>query len=194
MSRLAERYQQEIIPLLQKEMGVVTSLAVPRLMKVVINRGIAKAAKDEELFQRAALDLAAIAGQKPLVRRAKKSIAEFKLGKGDPIGLKVTLRGKRMYDFLDKLFNIVLPRVRDFRGLSTAGFDGHGNYTLGLEEEMVFPEVEFRKTEKVRGLEISIVTNAKTDERAKRLLELLGMPFSAKGGIRVNQEGLVLSD
>lgn len=181
MLSLLKRYQEEMVPVLQKELGVKSSLAVPRVMKLVINQGLKEAAKDEAVLQKAALDLAAITGQKPAIRRARQSIAGFKLNKGDPIGLMVTLRGKRMYDFLAKLFQIVLPRVRDFRGLSVKGFDGGGNYTLGLAEESVFPEIEFVKTEKARGLEITIVTNTKDNQKAQRLLELLGAPFKKEG-------------
>lgn len=177
MSRLLNQYRQVVVPALQKEGGLKNVFAVPRMVKVVVNVGLAEAAHKEGILTKVSEELASITGQRPALRRAKKSIAGFKLTKGDPIGLIVTLRGKRMYEFLDKLFNIVLPRVRDFRGLSSLGFDGSGNYTLGLEEQIVFPEVEFAKVEKIRGLEVTIVTNAKTDERAKRLLELLGMPF-----------------
>lgn len=181
MSSLLKKYREEIVPVLQKELGVKSSLAVPRAMKVVVNQGLKEAAKDEGVLQKAAVDLAVITGQKPAVRRARKSIAGFKLNKGDPVGLMTNLRGQRMYDFLAKLFNIVLPRVRDFRGLPTSGFDGHGNYTLGIEEAIVFPEIEFVKAEKTRGLEITIVTNTNSDEEARKLLELLGAPFKKEG-------------
>jgi large subunit ribosomal protein L5 len=152
-------------------------LAKPRVLKVVVNTGIKEAAKDEGLLVKISEELAKITGQKPKICRAKKSIAGFKLTKGDPIGLKVTLRGKRMMDFLKKLFLIVLPRVKDFRGLSPKGFDGRGNYTLGIREHSIFPEIDFSKTERNFGLEITLVTNAKTDEEAKSLLESLGAPF-----------------
>lgn len=177
MLSFLEKYQKEIVPILQSEFGLVSLMSVPRVIKVVINQGIARVAKDEETLKTLSQDLAQIAGQKPSIKKARKSIAGFKLVKGEAIGLTVTLRKRRMEDFLTKLFNIVLPRVRDFRGLSPSGFDGHGNYTLGIEEQTVFPEVEFGKTEKVKGLEITIVTNAQTDQKAKRLLELMGMPF-----------------
>lgn len=177
MLSLFEKYQKEIMPTLQKELDLSSPLAVPRIIKVVVNIGLKEAAHDEGVLKKATEELAQICGQKPQVRRAKKSIAAFKITEGNPIGLKVTLRGRRMYDFLEKFFNIVLPRVRDFRGALLSGFDGHGSYTLGLDEQMVFPEVEFTKIEKIRGLEISIVTNAGNNEKARRLLELLGMPF-----------------
>lgn len=177
MSRLLEKYHYQIVPALQKEWELKTPMAVPRLLKIVVNIGIKEGISDKEALKKASEELALITSQKPQIRRAKKSIASFKLVKGAPIGLKVTLRGKRMYDFLDKLCTIVLPRVRDFHGLSPKGFDGRGNYTLGLAEQIVFPEVDYEKVNKVRGLEITIITNAETDEKAKRLLDLLGMPF-----------------
>lgn len=177
ISHLAKKYQEEIVPTLKKEFGLVNILAVPKLVKVNVNVGLKEAAHDEGLLTKAVEELAAITGQKPKVCLAKKSIAAFKIVKGNPIGLTVTLRGVRMYDFLDKLLNIVLPRVRDFRGASLSSFDGQGNYTIGLEEQIVFPEIEFTKIEKTRGLEVTIVTNAGTDEKARKLLELLGVPF-----------------
>ena len=177
MSRLGEKYKKEIVLTLQKEMGVKNPHAVPAIIKVVVNIGLKDAAHDEGVLTRSTEELAAITGQKPKVCQAKKSIAAFKITKGNPIGLMVTLRGVKMYDFLDKLLNIVLPRVRDFRGALASSFDGHGNYTLGLEEQIVFPEVEFAKIEKTRGMEVTIITNAGNDQWAKRLLELLGVPF-----------------
>lgn len=180
MSDLLEKYQKEIIPLLQKEMKIDNSLAVPRLVKVVVGQGLKEAAHDEGVLKKALVDLGLITGQKPSVRKAKKSISVFKLVKGDPVGLMVTLRGKRMYDFLAKILHIVLPRVRDFRGVSPSGFDGRGNYTLGIEEQIVFPEIEFVKTEKTKGLQVTIVTNAQADDKARHLLELMGMPFRQK--------------
>lgn len=182
MSRLLEKYQKEALPILQKEWGLKNFLAVPKVTRVVLNVGLKEAAHDEAVLQKATEELAVLSGQRPTVRRAKQSIAGFKLVKGDPVGLMVTLRGQKMYEFLDKLFNIVLPRVRDFRGLAPKSFDGQGNYSLGIEEQIVFPEVEFSKIDKARGLEITIVTNAGTNEKAKRLLELLGMPFAPQSG------------
>lgn len=180
MISLREKYQQEIVPLLRKEWHLANSLAVPKLVKVVVNVGLKEAVHDEGVLNKVSEELAKITGQKPTVRRAKKAIAGFKLGKGNPVGLAVTLRRQRMYAFLEKLFQIVLPRMRDFRGTSMASFDGRGNYSLGIEEQIVFPEVEFAKIEKLRGLEITLVTDTKDDEKAKRLLELLGMPFASQ--------------
>lgn len=168
----------------------INPYSLPRILKVVVNVGIKEAAKDENLLVKTVEDLAKITGQRPKICRAKKSIAGFKLLKGAPIGLAVTLRGKKMNDFLKKLFSIVLPRVRDFRGLPIKGFDGHGNYTIGIREQIVFPEVEFSKTGKVLGLEITIVTSSKTDEEAKKLLESLGAPFAAAQGEPRKEEAL----
>lgn len=182
MSSLKQKYQQEIVPTLKKEWNLSSHLAVPRLLKVVVNVGLKEAAHDEGVLAKVAEELSKITGQKPAVRRAKKAIAGFKLTEGNPIGLVVTLRGKMMYSFLEKLFQIVLPRVRDFRGTPMSSFDGHGNYSLGIEEQIVFPEVEFVKVDKIRGLEITIVTNTRDDQKAKRLLELLGMPFASQSG------------
>jgi len=178
MSYLFEKYKKEIVPALSSELQTKNALALPRLVKVVVNVGLKEAAHDEGVLARALEELASITGQKPSVRRAKQSIAIFKLAKGNPIGLTVTLRGERMYNFLEKLLNVVLPRVRDFRGASASSFDGHGNYSLGIAEQIVFPEVDFAKIDKTRGLEITIVTTAKTDEEARKLLEGLGMPFT----------------
>lgn len=178
MSYLLEKYKKEVVPTLSSELQTKNALALPRLVKVVVNVGIKEAAHDEVVLARAMEELMVITGQKPTVRRAKKSIATFKLVRGNPIGLTVTLRGERMYNFLEKLLNIVLPRVRDFRGASASSFDGHGNYSLGIAEQIVFPEVDFAKVDKTRGLEITIVTTAKTDEVARKLLEPLGMPFA----------------
>lgn len=177
MSKLEEKYKKEIVPQLMKELGVKNALAVPRLLKVVVNVGIKEGISDKAALESASQNLTVITSQKPRIARAKKSIAGFKLRAGDPIGLVVTLRRRRMYDFLEKLFEIVLPRLRDFQGLSIKGFDGHGNYTLGILEPIVFPEVDYAKIDKVRGLEITIVTNTNLDKEAKRLLELFGMPF-----------------
>jgi len=175
---LFERYKKEITPQLQKEMGLKSVMAVPKISKVVISCGLKEAKDDKKLLEIVGEQLAAISGQKPKITRAKKSIAGFKLGRGQPIGLAVTLRGKRAYDFLEKLFAIVLPRVRDFNGLSLSGFDGRGNYNLGIGEQIVFSEIDFSKIDKVRGLQITIVSNARDDGKAKLLLEKMGMPLA----------------
>lgn len=177
MQLLEEKYKKEIVSQLMKELGVRNALAVPRIEKVVINVGIKEGVSDKAAVKLASQALAVITSQKPRIARAKKSVASFKLRAGDPIGLVVTLRRRRMYDFLEKLFKIVLPRLRDFQGLPAKAFDGHGNYTLGIPEQTVFPEVDYAKIDKVRGLEITIITNTNSDEQAKKLLELLGMPF-----------------
>lgn len=176
-SRLSQRYRSEVVPALLREFGYRNVMEVPRLEKVVVNIGLGEAIQNAKALDAAAGDLAAITGQKPIVRRAKKSIAAFHLREGMAIGLKVTLRGERMYEFLDRLVNAALPRLRDFRGVPRKAFDGRGNYTLGLREQLVFPEIEYDKIDRVRGLEISMITTAKTDQEAMRLLELLGMPF-----------------
>ncbi|MGQ9674895.1 MAG: 50S ribosomal protein L5 [Chloroflexota bacterium] len=178
MSRLKEKYQNEAVPILMREFEYKNPMQVPRLDKVVVNVGVGEAIQNAKALDAAARDISAITGQRPVITRAKKSIAAFKVRTGMPIGTTVTLRGERMYDFLDKLFNVALPRVRDFRGVSPKSFDGRGNYTLGLREQLVFPEIEYDKIDKLRGMEITIVTTARTDEEARRLLELLGMPFS----------------
>ncbi len=175
--RLQERYREEVVPKLMSEFGYRHVYEVPKLEKIVINVGLGEAVNNSRAIDAASSDLAAISGQKPVVTRAKKSIAAFRLRAGMPIGVMVTLRGARMYEFLDRLINTALPRIRDFHGLSPRSFDGRGNYTLGLREQLVFPEIDYDKIDKVRGLEISIVTTAKTDEEGRRLLELLGMPF-----------------
>ena len=179
MSRLKERYKKEIIPRLMELYGYKSLMQVPRLSKVVINIGVGEAVQNEEALEAAEKDLVAISGQYPVTLRAKKSIASFRLRAGVPIGLKVTLRGGRMYDFFDKLVNAVLPRIREFQGVPRNSFDGRGNYTLGLGEQIVFPEVDYDKIDKVRGLEVSIVTTAKTDEEGEHLLGLLGVPFAS---------------
>src|SRR4030042_2568508 len=171
MSRLQEKYQKTIVPKLKKDLGETNSLAIPRILKVVINIGIGQSGKDENTLKKIIDYLTALSGQKPALRLAKKSIAEFKIREDMPIGLIVTLRGRRMYDFLDKLFSIVLPRVRDFRGLAEKGFDGRGNYTLSVVEQTIFPEVDYDKIDKTRGMEITIVTNARDNQKAKKLLE-----------------------
>ncbi len=178
MSRLKERYSKEIISSLMQLYKYKNVMQVPRLDKVVLNIGLGEAINDAKALEGAERDLVAISGQHPVITRAKKSIASFKLRSGMPIGLKVSLRGKRMYDFFDKLVNAVLPRIREFQVLSTNSFDGRGNYTLGLKEQLIFPEVDYDKIDKVRGLEMSIVTTAKTNEEGRHLLELLGMPFA----------------
>ncbi len=177
MSRLKEKYKKEVIPGLMELYGYQSVMQVPRLDKVVLNIGLGEAIQNAKALEAAERDLVAISGQHPMITRAKKSIASFRLRSGMPIGLKVTLRGERMYDFFDKLANAVLPRMREFQGVSRNSFDGQGNYTLGLKEQIVFPEVDYDKVDKVRGLEVSIVTTAKTDEEGRSLLELFGMPF-----------------
>lgn len=178
MSRLRERYRKEVIPNLVKLYGYRNVMQIPRLEKLVLNIGLGEAIQNAKALEAAESDLVAISGQHPVITRAKKSIAAFKLRTGMPIGLKVTLRGERMYEFFDKLVNAVLSRRREFQGVSQNAFDGRGNYTLGLNEQIVFPEVDYDKVDKIRGLEISVVTTAKTDEEGRHLLELLGMPFS----------------
>ncbi|MBE3597218.1 MAG: 50S ribosomal protein L5 [Hydrogenibacillus sp.] len=176
-ARLKDKYVQEVVPALMKQFGYRNPLEVPKIDKVVLNIGVGDATQNPKLIDAAVRDLTVISGQKPIVTRAKKSIAGFKLRSGMPIGVKVTLRGERMYHFLDKLLNVALPRVRDFRGVSPKGFDGRGNYTLGVREQLIFPEIEYDKVEKVRGMNIVIVTTARTDEEAFALLQQLGMPF-----------------
>ena len=181
MSRLKERYRQEIIPRLMELCEYKNIMQVPRLEKVVLNIGLGEAIQNAKAMESAERDMVAIAGQHPVITRAKKSIAAFKLRAGMPIGLTVTLRGERMYDFLDRLINAVLPRTHDFQGVSPDSFDGRGNYTLGLKEQIFFPEIDYDKIDKVRGMEISIVTTAENDEDGRHLLELLGMPFARDG-------------
>lgn len=177
MNRLLEKYQTQVVGELMKKFSYTTVMQAPRIDKVVINMGLGEATQNPKVIDAALVDLTAIAGQKPVVTRAKKSIAQFRVRQGMPIGVKVTLRGDRMYYFLDKLMNIALPRVRDFRGVSPRAFDGRGNYTLGLREQLIFPEVEYDKVDKVRGMEVVVVTTAQTDEEARSLLSLMGMPF-----------------
>jgi len=183
MSNLQERYQQDIREKLQKEFGLDNLLAVPKVKKVVISMGLGEATQDKKIIEKAAEDLTAITGQKPKVTKARQSISTFKLRKGEPIGLMVNLRGKRMYNFLEKLFRIVLPRLRDFKGLSKKGFDGRGNYSLGIKEQIVFPEVDYAKIDKIRGLEVTIVTNSEDNQQAERLLAELGMPFEEEKNV-----------
>ncbi|MGB9592666.1 MAG: 50S ribosomal protein L5 [Anaerolineae bacterium] len=177
MPRLKDKYQQEVLPAMQQEFGYRNVMEVPRIVKVVVNVGLGEALQNAKALDAASNDIMLITGQKPIVRKARKSIATFKLREGNPIGIKVTLRGNRMYDFLDRLMNVALPRVRDFRGVSPDAFDGRGNYTLGLSEQLIWPEINYDTIDKVRGMEVTIVTTAKTDEEARRLLQLLGMPF-----------------
>jgi large subunit ribosomal protein L5 len=177
LPRLKERYRQEIVPAMMKEFNYPNVMAVPRVEKVVLNIGIGESIANPKALDNASADLAAISGQKPWVRRAKKSIAQFRLRAGMPVGLMVTLRGDKMWEFLDRLMNLALPRVRDFRGVPSRSFDGRGNYTLGIREQLIFPEIEYDKIDKLRGLEVSIVTTAQNDTEARRLLDLLGMPF-----------------
>ena len=177
MSQLKERYRKEVIPSLMELCGYKNIMQVPRLDKIVVNIGLGEAIQNAKALEAAERDLVAISGQHPVITRARKSIAAFRLRTGMPIGLKVTLRGERMYDFFDKLVNAVLPRMHEFQGVSPNSFDGRGNYTLGFKEQIFFPEVDYDKIDKIRGLEISIVTTAKTDEEGRHLLELLGMPF-----------------
>ena len=177
MSRLRERYQETAVPTLTKEFGYTSVMAVPKLERVVVNMGLGEATQNMKVIDAGAGDLARITGQKPLTTRAKKSIAQFKVRQGMPIGSMVTLRRDRMYEFLDRLISIALPRVRDFRGVSPKGFDGRGNYTLGLRDQLMFLEIDYMQVDKSRGMNISVVTTAKTDEEGRRLLQLLGMPF-----------------
>ncbi|HUY75129.1 MAG TPA: 50S ribosomal protein L5 [Ktedonobacterales bacterium] len=178
--RLRERYFKEIVPALEEEFHYGNVMRVPGLHKIVINIGMGEAVQTPKAMDNAVRDLSEITGQRPVVTRAKRSVAAFKLREGMPIGAMVTLRGQRMYDFLDRLVNVALPRLRDFQGVSTDAFDGRGNYTLGIREQLVFPEIDYDKIDKVRGMEITIVTTARTDEEGRRLLRLLGMPFRNK--------------
>jgi large subunit ribosomal protein L5 len=181
MSRLKERYKEEVIPRLMELGGYRNIMQVPRLEKIVLNIGLGEAIQNAKALEAAEQDLVAISGQHPVITRAKRSIAAFRLRTGMPIGLKVTLRGERMYDFFDKLVNAVLPRMHEFQGVTPDSFDGRGNYTLGLKEQIFFPEIDYDKIDKVRGLEITIITTAEKDEEGRHLLELLGMPFAGNG-------------
>lgn len=176
--RLREKYEKEIAGVLMQKFGYKSSMQVPKLEKVVINMGVGDARENAKALDAAVGDLAIITGQKPIITKAKKSVANFKVRQGMSIGCKVTLRGSKMYEFVDKLFNIGLPRVRDFRGVSDKAFDGRGNYSLGIKEQLIFPEIEYDKVEKVRGMDVVFVTSANTDEEARELLKLLGMPFA----------------
>lgn len=177
MYRLKEKYQKEVVPELKKKFGYKNVMQVPGLKKIVLNIGLGEAIQNSKALESAESDLAAIAGQHPVITKSKKSIAVFKLREGMPIGIMVTLRGRRMYEFYDKLVSVVLPRIRDFQGLSPDSFDGQGNYTMGLKEQIMFPEIDYDKVDKVRGLEIVIVTSARNDEEGRSLLQSLGMPF-----------------
>ncbi len=178
---LKEKYQKEVVPALMKSLGLKNVMQVPRITKVVVNIGLGEALDNPKAIDAALQDLMVITGQRPVVTKARKNIAAFKLRVGRPIGVKVTLRGDRMWAFLDRLMNVALPRVRDFRGVSPKAFDGRGNYTLGLREQLIFPEIDYDKIDKVRGMEITIVTTARTDEEGRQLLALLGMPFKKEG-------------
>jgi len=178
---LKERYTEEVVPALMKSLNMTNIMQVPRIKKVVVNIGVGEALENAKALDAAVEDMSKITGQKPIITRARKSIANFKLREGRAIGVKVTLRGERMWSFMDRLMNVALPRVRDFRGISPNSFDGRGNYTLGLREQLVFTEIEYDKIDKVRGLEVSIVTSAKTDEEGRELLRMLGMPFRKEG-------------
>jgi large subunit ribosomal protein L5 len=177
MSRLKERYEKEVAPALKKEFGYRNVMAIPKLEKIVVNMGLGEATQNAKIVDTGADEVARVTGQKPVVTRAKKSIAQFKVRKGMPIGAMVTLRGERMWEFLDRLIAVALPRVRDFRGVSPRGFDGRGNYTLGLKDQLLFPEIDYMKVDKARGMNISVVTTAKSDQESRKLLQLLGMPF-----------------
>ena len=180
MARLKDLYQEQIVPTLLKELGYQNVMQVPRLEKIVVNVGVGEALQNARALDATVQDIMTITGQKPIVTRARKSIASFKLREGNPIGVKVTLRGSRMWDFLDRLCNVALPRQRDFRGISPDSFDGRGNYSLGLREQLVFPEVDYDKIDKIRGMEITIVTSAQSDEEGFLLLRYLGMPFGGR--------------
>ena len=178
-ARLRDRFEKEVRPALMKEFELTNPMAVPRLEKVVVNMGVGEATQNAKLLDPAANELGQITGQKPVITKAKKSIAAFKVREGMPIGVMVTLRGDRMFEFLDRLINVALPRVRDFRGVSTKSFDGRGNYTLGLRDQLIFPEIDYSKVEKQKGMNVTIVTSAKSDDQARALLRGLGMPFRA---------------
>ena len=177
MSRLKDHYEKDVVPALKKEYGYTNVMAIPKVEKVVVNMGLGEATQNAKIVDTGADEVGRITGQKPVITRAKKSIAQFKVRKGMPIGTMVTLRGERMWEFLDRLIAVALPRVRDFRGVSPKGFDGRGNYTLGLKDQLLFPEIDYMKVDKARGMNISVVTTARTDEESRKLLQLLGMPF-----------------
>ena len=177
MSRLKDRYQNEVVSALRKEFGYSNPMAVPKIERIVVNMGLGEATQNSKLIEVGVGELTQITGQRPVTRRARKSIAQFKVRQGQPIGAMVTLRGNRMYEFLDRLIAMALPRVRDFRGISPRGFDGRGNYTLGLKDQLIFLEIDYMKVDKNRGMNVSVVTTAKTDEEGRKLLQLMGMPF-----------------
>jgi large subunit ribosomal protein L5 len=177
MSRLRQKYEKEVVPALKKEFGYTNVMAIPRIRKVVINMGLGEATQNPKVMDVGVDELGRVTGQKAVVRRAKKSIAQFKVREGQPVGAMVTLRGQRMYEFLDRLVSVALPRVRDFKGISPRGFDGRGNYTLGLRDQLIFPEIDYMKVDKARGMNVSVVTTAKSDEEARKLLQLIGLPF-----------------
>ncbi|HAK54431.1 MAG: 50S ribosomal protein L5 [Vicinamibacterales bacterium] len=179
MSRLRERYVKEVMPALRKEFGYENVMAIPKVEKIVVNMGLGEATQNAKLVDTGADELGRVTGQRAVIRRAKKSVAQFKVRQGMPIGTMVTLRGQRMYEFLDRLIAVALPRVRDFRGISPRGFDGRGNYTLGLKDQLIFPEIDYMKVDKTRGMNVSVVTTARTDEEGRKLLQLMGMPFRA---------------
>jgi large subunit ribosomal protein L5 len=180
MTRLKEKYVKDVVPALTKEFGYKNVMAVPKIQKIVVNMGLGEATSNAKIIDTGSDELSRITGQKPVTRRAKKSIAQFKVRKGQPIGTMVTLRGPRMWEFLDRLMSIALPRVRDFKGVSPKGFDGRGNYTLGLKDQLLFPEIDYMKVDKARGMNVSVVTSARTDEEARKLLQFMGMPFRAQ--------------
>jgi large subunit ribosomal protein L5 len=182
ITRLHEKYRKEAVPALTKRFGYSNTMAVPRVSKITVNIGLGEASQNVKLLDTAAQELGQIAGQKPVITRAKKSIANFKIRKGMPIGCMVTLRGERMYEFLDRLASIVFPRVRDFKGLAPNSFDGRGNYTLGLRDQLVFPEIDYTRVDKIKGMNVTITTTARTDEEGRELLKLLGVPFRAQAG------------
>src|SRR5437773_11359432 len=177
MARLKKRYQKDIAPAIAKEFGIKNPMAIPRLDKIVVNMGMGEAIANAKVLDTAVEELKSIVGQKPVITKAKKSIASFKLRQGMPIGVMVTLRGERMYEFVDRLISVALPRVRDFQGLSPNSFDGRGNYNIGLREQLIFPEIDYDRIDKLRGLQVTIATTARSDEEARRLLQLMGMPF-----------------
>ena len=177
MSRLKDKYSKEVVPALSKEFGYKNVMAIPKIEKVVVNMGLGEATSNAKIVDTGADEVMKVTGQKPVTTRAKKSIAQFKVRQGQPIGAMVTLRGERMWEFLDRLISVALPRVRDFRGVSPRGFDGRGNYTLGLRDQLMFPEIDYMKVDKARGMNVSVVTTAKSDEEARKLLQFIGMPF-----------------
>jgi large subunit ribosomal protein L5 len=181
-ARLHETYRNEIVPKLKQDLGVANVMQVPKITKITVNMGVGEAVADRKLMDAAVADLTKITGQKPSVRKSRKAVASFKLRAGLGVGCMVTLRGDRMYEFLDRLINIAMPRIRDFRGVSPRSFDGRGNYSLGLREQLIFPEIEYDKIDKLRGLQVTIATSAKNDEEARTLLQKLGMPFRSSGG------------